>query len=95
MDVLNNRVNRLAGMVGGKFAISVACEVSPSLVSKWVKRGRIDPRYNVRVARLIAKHAEAVAEADREAWTNSALSCLDKSDVCECCGQPISGRMSL
>ena len=75
-------------MLGGKRKLAYATEVSPSLVTRWCKKGWIDPTYNPRVKSAIANHAASLKGHEAEEFARAALACLESEDVCRCCGQP-------
>lgn len=84
-----NNVEKLAKLLepGGKARIAEICEVSTSLVSRWVRRGHISAGYNVRLKRGLADYAAARGKgAD---WANEAVACLN-DDVCPTCGREIN-----
>lgn len=86
-----NKVERLAGMIGkrGRTLLAQWAEVSPSMVTRWIKRGRVDPAYNIRIKRGLYQHAPSLqlsAAATLE-WTRQAAECLEP-DVCPTCGRP-------
>lgn len=80
---------RLAFMFGGKSKLAHAAEVSPSLVTRWIKRGFINPDYNVRISRAIAAHADTMGGEERAKFLEMATACLEHQAVCKCCGKPI------
>lgn len=85
-------------MLGGKSALAAICEISPSMVTRWCKRGRIDPSYNVKIKRAIGAKADAMENLDeeqQEEWVRQAVACLDEIEVCPHCGQPMTGRRVL
>lgn len=95
---LNNRVERLAGIAGGKKKLAEICAVSPSLVSKWVKKNAVDPAFNVRIKSALAGSLyspEADLDGTYAAKWAAAVACLDEVEVCACCGQPLEGRRAI
>lgn len=83
---LNNSVERLASLFGhaGKAKIAQICEVTAGIVTRWAKRGRINPHYNTRLKRGIYSHARENGLGDD--WILRAIGCLE-SERCPTCGQ--------
>jgi hypothetical protein len=81
-----NNVNQLAEMLGhgGKARIAEMCEISPFLVSRWVRQGKIPPKYNMRMKRGLKTFSLGYGYGDE--WLEKAVSFLEP-DVCPTCGQ--------
>lgn len=88
-----NKVETLAEMVGGKARLAHIIERHPAVVSKWVRRGRVDTAYNTRIKRALAEIAGTIAgsEAAQKEWLSHALACLD-APICPTCGQSIDNH---
>ncbi len=90
-----SRPEKLAELLGGKSELARVAEVSPSLVSRWCKRGAINPAYNTRIKRFLFDKSQGMAALEASEFMRQALACLEAQDVCKCCGQPIDGRRAI
>lgn len=86
MIITGNKVAALAEILGGKSAMARACGVVPALVTRWIKRGWVDPSYNRLLLVAIGEVVRGLSGADADAMLIRAKSCLE--DTCRCCGQP-------
>lgn len=76
-----NKVERLAELFGNRTLLAAAIDRSPAIITRMIKAGRVDPKYNAALRTEIAtwmggKNARA------------ALDCLEP-DTCPTCGQPV------
>lgn len=95
MSDSENKVVRLAAIVGGFHVIADMAQVSRSLIVRWKRRGRIDPAYNTNIKSALADHLAGKSDDVAAKLAEDALSCLEVIKVCECCGQPLEGRRQL
>lgn len=91
-----NKVERLADMIGhrGRTLLAHWAEVSPSMVTRWIKRGRVDPAYNIRIKRGLYSHASTLSALEQADWIDRAAACLEDG-VCPTCGRPIDDHRVL
>lgn len=98
---IQSRPEKLAELFGGKSVLASICEISPSIVTRWCKRGAIDPSYNVKIKRALGDKVAAMQASPDSAnhdasyyddFVSQALACLDEVEICPHCGQPMTGR---
>lgn len=76
-----NKVETLAALFGSKASLALTIDRHPSLVSRMIKRGKVDPSFNPTLRAYISgwEDPEKVRQA---------LECLEP-DTCPTCGQPV------
>lgn len=77
-----NKVETLAGLFGGKAQLALTIDRHPSLVSRMIKAGKLDPKYNATIRGYVENWSDPE-------MVRQALDCLEP-DVCPTCGQPIT-----
>jgi len=77
-----NKVESLAAIVGGKAELARICEVTPPVITRAVKRGRLAAIHNMRLMTWASEHGRG----------DEILPLLEP-DVCPTCGQPLRGRV--
>jgi hypothetical protein len=75
-----NKVEALAEIVGGKAELARICEITPAIISRSVKRGRLSPIHNRRLMTWASEHGRG-----------DEIMPLLEPDVCPTCGQPLRG----
>lgn len=89
---IQSRPEKLAELFGGKSVLASICEISPSIVTRWCKRGAIDPSYNIKIKRAAGERAKDMSPDEANEFVSQALACLDEVEICPHCGQPMTGR---
>ena len=88
-----NKVELLAGVFGGKRKLANVIGVSPSMITKLIKRGDVLPAHRAAILQALPDILKERFEEDaRETVAALVMVCLPAA-VCPCCGQSIEGRV--
>lgn len=82
-----NNVEKLASLFGSKAALARVCEVHPTIITRWTRRGEVPHQHHKRIKREAWALTASIKDAEKaEKMAQEILSCLPES-FCPTCGR--------